>query len=151
MARLLPLTFAVAVLTLPAGASAQSGIDKDAANCLFAQEPAVSVESCSNVITAGTPGKQGVARMYRGKSYLRLAAYRAAADDFEVVLKTNPKLAFGLYGHGVALLHLGQVATGKAEIARAIAIKSDIIAEFAESYGIPAPAYLKVPKAAKKR
>ena len=132
------------------GASAQSVMDTDAANCLFSNTATEAIESCSKVITKGIPEKQGVARMYRGKSYLRLAAYRAAADDFEVVLKTNPKLAFALYGHGVALLHLGEVAKGKAEIARASASKPDISDEFAE-YGIPAPAYLKAPKAIKPR
>ena len=98
----------------------------------------------------GIPEKQGIARMYRGKSYLRRAAYRAAADDFDVVLNMSPKLAFALYGHGVALLHLGQVTTGKAEIAQAIASKPDISKEFA-GYGIPAPAYLKAPKVIQRR
>lgn len=150
MSALRSFGFAVAALATPTLVSAQYVVDKDAENCLFAEVPSEVIDSCSRVITAGNPGKQGVARMYRGKSYLRLTDYRAAAEDFEVVLKTNPKLAFALYGHGVAQLHLGKVANGKAEIVRAIVNQPDISDQFAE-FGIPAPAFLKGLKQAKSR
>ena len=142
------LVAVVAGLVVPAAVSAQTSVDWDMVGCTSSTTAALGVENCSKVIASGIAHKQLLARMFRGMNYLRLSAYRLAADDYEIVLKAAPNAEVGLYGHGLALLHLGQVARGRAEIARAIAISSSVVDDFAED-GIPAPAYLKRPKATK--
>jgi tetratricopeptide (TPR) repeat protein/predicted aspartyl protease len=70
----------------------------------------------------------------RGLVYLRQGKYDKAVADYDAALALDPKLAWALYGRGLARQHLGQAA-GAADVAAATALFPKIAAE-APSYGL---------------
>lgn len=58
----------------------------------------------------------------RGLAYLRKGNFLAAITDFDAALALDPKLAWSLYGRGVARIALGQKDAGEADKAAARAI-----------------------------
>jgi tetratricopeptide (TPR) repeat protein len=66
--------------------------------------------------------------------FLKMTQFDAAVSDFDAVLRIDPKLAFALYGRGLARLK-NEDATGEADIAAAKALQADIAEEYAR-YGV---------------
>jgi tetratricopeptide (TPR) repeat protein len=62
----------------------------------------------------------------RGLVELRLARYDRAIADYDAALKITPKLAWSLYGRGLAKIKTGQTADGQADIAAAVAINAEL-------------------------
>ena len=71
----------------------------------------------------------------RGLVYLKLGRLDEAIADFVAALSIDPKLAFALYGRGLARQKKGDQAGGEADIAAARALKSTIADELAK-YGV---------------
>jgi tetratricopeptide (TPR) repeat protein len=71
----------------------------------------------------------------RGFVYLRQGRYDKAVADYDAALALDRKLAWALYGRGLARQHLGQAAAGQADIAAATALAPKIAAD-AASHGI---------------
>jgi tetratricopeptide (TPR) repeat protein len=66
--------------------------------------------------------------------FLKMANYDAAVSDFDAALRVDGKLAFALYGRGLARLK-NQDPAGEADMAAAKEIQADIAEEFAR-YGM---------------
>jgi tetratricopeptide (TPR) repeat protein len=66
--------------------------------------------------------------------FLKMTQFDAAVSDFEAVLRIDPKLAFALYGRGLARLK-NEDAAGEADMAAAKTLQADIAEEYAR-YGI---------------
>jgi tetratricopeptide (TPR) repeat protein len=66
--------------------------------------------------------------------FLKMTNYDAAVSDFDRALHSDPKLAFALYGRGLARMRNGDGA-GEADINAAKAIQADIAEEYAR-YGM---------------
>ena len=71
----------------------------------------------------------------RGFVYLRQGRYEKAIQDYDAALALDAKLAWALYGRGLAKRHLGQTAAGETDIGAAEALAPQI-AEKARSHGI---------------
>jgi tetratricopeptide (TPR) repeat protein/predicted aspartyl protease len=71
----------------------------------------------------------------RGLVHLRMGHYDKAIGDYDAALRLNPKIAWSLYGRGIAKVRKGDVAGGQADIAAAAALDADI-AEDAARYDI---------------
>ena len=71
----------------------------------------------------------------RGLVYLRQGRYQKAIADYDAALDLSPKVAWSLYGRGIARQRLGLTAAGQADIAAATALAPKI-AEEAASHGI---------------
>jgi len=54
--------------------------------------------------------------------HLRRQEWQAAINDYTAALSLNPKLAWSLYGRGVALTRLGKSDDGAADIKAAFAL-----------------------------
>jgi len=74
----------------------------------------------------------------RGLVLLRLGKYDRSIADYDAALKLNPRIAWSLYGRGVARMCKGMTAEGQADIAAAIAIQRSI-AEDARKHGLVLP------------
>src|SRR5262249_46900702 len=61
----------------------------------------------------------------RGFVFLKMTHFDAAVSDYDAALRINPKLAFALYGRGLARLKNDDPA-GEADIAAAKALQADI-------------------------
>jgi tetratricopeptide (TPR) repeat protein len=70
----------------------------------------------------------------RGFIYLKMTQFDAAVSDFDAALQVDPKLAFALYGRGLAKLK-NEDAAGETDIAAAKALQADIAQEYLR-YGI---------------
>ena len=70
--------------------------------------------------------------------YLRLNRLDDAITSYDAALKLNSKIAFWLYGRGLAKLRKDDAAGGNADLAAAKAIQSDIAGVFAK-YGLKTP------------
>src|SRR6516165_10838638 len=70
----------------------------------------------------------------RGFVFLKMTNFDAAVSDYDAALRINPKLAFALYGRGLARLK-NEDPSGEADIAAAKALQSDIAEEYAR-YGM---------------
>jgi tetratricopeptide (TPR) repeat protein len=66
--------------------------------------------------------------------FLKTMQLDAAVSDYDAALRTDPKLAFALYGRGLAKLK-NEDATGEVDISAAKALQADIADEYAR-YGI---------------
>ena len=73
-------------------------------------------------------------RETRGFIYLKMTHFDAAVSDFDAALAIDPKLAFALYGRGLAKLK-NEDATGEIDLERAKALQADIAEEY-QRYGI---------------
>jgi len=71
----------------------------------------------------------------RGFIFLKMTNFDAAVSDYDAALQNNPKLAFALYGRGLARLR-NDDPSGEADMAAAKAIQADIAEEYAR-YGMP--------------
>jgi len=67
--------------------------------------------------------------------FLKMTNFDAAVSDYDAALQSNPKLAFALYGRGLARLR-NDDPSGEADMAAAKAIQADIAEEYAR-YGMP--------------
>jgi tetratricopeptide (TPR) repeat protein len=67
--------------------------------------------------------------------YLRLNRPDDAIASYDAALKHNPKIAFWLYGRGLAKLRKGDATGGNADLAAAEAIQSDLASVYAK-YGL---------------
>ncbi len=70
----------------------------------------------------------------RGFVFLKMTQFDAAVSDYEAALRIDPKLAFALYGRGLARLR-NDDSTGEADITAAKALQADIAEEYAR-YGV---------------
>jgi tetratricopeptide (TPR) repeat protein len=73
----------------------------------------------------------------RGLVHLRLNQIDAAIDDYTAALTMNSKIAWSLYGRGLAKLRKGLKADGEADIAAAVSIQPQL-PDRAKRYGITA-------------
>src|SRR5947209_17441685 len=64
-----------------------------------------------------------------------MSHFDAAVSDYDAVLRTNPKLAFALYGRGLARVK-HEDPSGEVDLAAARALQPDIAEECAR-YGVP--------------
>ncbi len=71
----------------------------------------------------------------RGFVFLKMSHFDAAVSDYDAVLRTNPKLAFALYGRGLARVK-NEDPSGEVDLAAARALQADIAEECAR-YGVP--------------
>ena len=67
--------------------------------------------------------------------FLKMTHYDAAVSDYDAALQAEPKLAFALYGRGLARLR-NEDPAGEADVAAAKALQTDIAEEYAR-YGMP--------------
>lgn len=74
----------------------------------------------------------------RGLVELRLGAYDRAIADYDASLALAPKLAWSLYGRGVAKIKTGQAEAGQVDVAAATAINAEV-PTLARAHGIPTP------------
>ncbi len=74
----------------------------------------------------------------RGLVRLRRDDLKGAVADYDAVLAKQPKLAWSLFGRGIARVRLGQQAEGEADLAAARAA-APRLAAFARAHGIVAP------------
>src|SRR5262249_50542139 len=70
----------------------------------------------------------------RGFIFLKMTHFDAAVSDYDAALRIDPKLAFALYGRGLARLK-NEDPTGEADIPRGKALQADNGGEYAR-YGI---------------
>jgi tetratricopeptide (TPR) repeat protein len=75
---------------------------------------------------------------HRGLVRLRLNRLSGAIYDYDQALALQPKLAWALYGRGLAKIGQGRDADGRADIAAALALNADL-ADEAKSYGLATP------------
>jgi tetratricopeptide (TPR) repeat protein len=61
--------------------------------------------------------------------------YDKAIEDYDAALKANPKIAWSLYGRGLARRHKGLATAAEADLKAAAAIQPDI-AERARKAGV---------------
>jgi tetratricopeptide (TPR) repeat protein len=66
--------------------------------------------------------------------FLKMTHFDATVSDYDAALRIDPKLAFALYGRGLARLKNGD-PSGEADIAAAKALQADIAEEYAR-YGM---------------
>jgi tetratricopeptide (TPR) repeat protein len=66
--------------------------------------------------------------------YLKMTQYDAAVSDYDAALQMEPKLAFALYGRGLAKLK-NEDRAGESDIAAAKALQADIAQQYVH-YGI---------------
>jgi len=92
-----------------------------------------ALADCDAAISRGD--RRPSVRDSRGLVLLRLGRLDDAIAEYNLGLRLDPKQAWSLYGRGVAKSKKGQVADGKADIAAALAIQSNIH-ERAISFGI---------------
>src|SRR5262245_2705511 len=71
----------------------------------------------------------------RGFIFLKMTNFDAAVSDYDAALRADPRLAFALYGRGLARLR-NEDPAGEADIAAAKALQGDIAEEYAR-YGMP--------------
>jgi tetratricopeptide (TPR) repeat protein len=71
----------------------------------------------------------------RGFIFLKMTNFDAAVSDYDASLRVDPRLAFALYGRGLARLR-NEDPAGEADIAAAKALQADIAEEYAR-YGMP--------------
>jgi tetratricopeptide (TPR) repeat protein/predicted aspartyl protease len=71
----------------------------------------------------------------RGLVYLRRREFNKAIADYDAVLKTNPKMAWSLYGRGIAELRNGSTEKGQADIAAAKVLAPQL-PDRAQQFGI---------------
>src|SRR5262249_17830451 len=69
--------------------------------------------------------------------FLKMTHFDAAVSDYDAALRIDPKLAFALYGRGLARLKNGD-PSGEADIAAAKALQADIAEEYAR-HGMQEP------------
>jgi tetratricopeptide (TPR) repeat protein len=62
----------------------------------------------------------------RGLVRLRMGDYPRAIADYDEALAANGKIAWSLYGRGIAKLRLGQKDGGEADIAKAREVRPDL-------------------------
>ena len=67
--------------------------------------------------------------------FLKMTNFDAAVSDYDAALRVDPKLAFALYGRGLARLR-NEDPAGEADITAAKALQADIAEEYAR-YGVP--------------
>jgi tetratricopeptide (TPR) repeat protein len=79
------------------------------------------------------PGHAGT-RETRGFIYLKMTNFDAAVSEFDTALQIDPKLAFALYGRGLAKLK-NEDPAGEIDLGRAKALQADIAEEYLR-YGI---------------
>ena len=70
----------------------------------------------------------------RGFVFLKMTQFDAAVSDYDAALQMDSKLAFALYGRGLAKLK-NEDATGESDIAAAKTLQADIAEEYVR-YGI---------------
>jgi tetratricopeptide (TPR) repeat protein len=66
--------------------------------------------------------------------FLKMTNFDAAVSDYDAALRIDPKLAFALYGRGLAKVK-NEDATGEADMTAAKALQADIAEEYAR-YGM---------------
>jgi tetratricopeptide (TPR) repeat protein len=66
--------------------------------------------------------------------FLKMSNFDAAVSNYDAALRTDPKLAFALYGRGLARVRNGD-SSGEADMAAAKALQADIAEEYAR-YGM---------------
>ena len=90
------------------------------------------LEACNAALKA-----QPASQIYdsRGMIYYQMGKYDLAVTDYISSLAARPDAAPSLYAKGVAELHAGKTADGKADTARAIKLNPEIAAEYAK-YGM---------------
>jgi tetratricopeptide (TPR) repeat protein len=71
----------------------------------------------------------------RGFIFLKMTHFDAAVSEYDAALRIDPKLAFALYGRGLARLR-NEDPVGDADIAAAKTLQADIAEEYAR-YGVP--------------
>jgi tetratricopeptide (TPR) repeat protein len=71
----------------------------------------------------------------RGFVFLKMTHFDAAVSDYDAALRIDPRLAFALYGRGLARLR-NEDPVGDADIAAAKTLQADIAEEYAR-YGMP--------------
>ena len=72
---------------------------------------------------------------------------KAAIDDYDAALRAAPKMAWSLYGRGLAKKRLGQTAEGEADIQAAVALQPKLpdeakkigLVDAAAAAPVPAP------------
>jgi tetratricopeptide (TPR) repeat protein/predicted aspartyl protease len=62
----------------------------------------------------------------RGLVHLRMGQLKAAIEDYDAALRAAPKMAWSLYGRGLAKKRLGQTAEGEADIQAAVVLNPDL-------------------------
>jgi tetratricopeptide (TPR) repeat protein len=75
----------------------------------------------------------------RGLAHLRRGEFDLAIADYDEALRLQPKLAWSLYGRGLARYGKGLTAEGEADLQAAAAIAPDLPAE-AKRHGFDRPA-----------
>jgi len=68
----------------------------------------------------------------RGLVGLKQQLFQAAWDDYNAAVKITPRSPWAVYGRGIAALRLGRADEGKADLATAQSIRSNIAAAFAD-------------------
>jgi tetratricopeptide (TPR) repeat protein len=71
----------------------------------------------------------------RALIYLRSGQYDKALNDYNAVLKLQPKSAMSLFGKGLAERRLGKTAEGEADLNAAVALRADI-KDWGAQYGL---------------
>jgi len=71
----------------------------------------------------------------RGLVHLRLGDLDRAIADYDAALALNPKLAWSLYGRGVAKIKKGNAVAGNVDITAALAVQANIATK-AKAHGI---------------
>ena len=92
----------------------------------------VVIQGCSSIIAAATEPRDRVAIAFsrRAAAYHRRSEDRMALADFEAALRIEPNFAYALYGRGLARWATGDAAGGRADIAAAERMQSDIVERF---------------------
>jgi tetratricopeptide (TPR) repeat protein len=92
-----------------------------------------ALADCNEALKMHTNASAGTLAS-RGFVFLKMTQFDAAVSDYEAALRIDPKLAFALYGRGLARLK-NEDAAGEADLTAAKALQSDIAEEYAR-YGI---------------
>ena len=74
----------------------------------------------------------------RGLVELRLGTYDRAIADYDAALTLSPKMAWSLYGRGIAEIKTGKAETGQADIVDATAV-DPALPDIARAHGLPTP------------
>jgi tetratricopeptide (TPR) repeat protein len=72
----------------------------------------------------------------RGRTYLFMKQFEKAIRDFDAALRFAPGFYNSLYARGWAKTQIGNFDGGKADIAAAKAMKSDVVEAWGKYYGI---------------
>jgi tetratricopeptide (TPR) repeat protein/predicted aspartyl protease len=103
------------------------------ARALWGQDNPRALADCDAALKVG--GKTISVLASRGLVLLRLGRLEDAVSQFDAALKVEPKEPWALYGRGLAKTRKGDKAGGEADIAAALAVRSNL-AQAARRYGI---------------